>query len=72
MTTFLARAQPWHQFWTDAIGYEADLLTAVLGHRQVTDAYLVALARHYGGRLATLDRGLEMLHGADAAFLIPT
>lgn len=68
----IMKAQPWHQFWPDAIGYDADLLAPILGHRQVTDAYLVALARHHGGRLATLDRGLAMLHGADAAFLVPT
>jgi predicted nucleic acid-binding protein len=34
----------------------------VIGHRQVTDAYLVALARHHDGRLATFDRGLAALH----------
>ena len=31
-------------------------LTGVLGHAQVTDAYLAALARTRGGRVATLDR----------------
>jgi hypothetical protein len=63
------RAQPWHRFWPDAIPLEAGQLVGVIGHRQVTDAYLVALARHHGGRVATLDRGLAALHG-DAAFLI--
>lgn len=43
----------------------------VIGHRQVTDAYLVALARHHGGRLATLDRGLAALHGEDVFLLGP-
>lgn len=30
----------------------------VVGHRQVTDAYLLGLAAHQRQRLATLDRGL--------------
>lgn len=59
------RAQPWHRFWPDAIAYNQVNLAGVIGHRQVTDAYLVALARHHGGRLATLDRGLAVVHGDD-------
>jgi len=42
----------------------------VLGHRQVTDAYLAGLARKQKGRLATLDEGLAALH-EDVAELIP-
>ena len=30
----------------------------LVGHRQVTDAYLLDLARHHRGTLATLDRGV--------------
>jgi len=41
------------------------------GQRQVTDAYLAALARVRSGRLATFDRGLAALH-ADVAFLVPS
>jgi predicted nucleic acid-binding protein len=37
-------------------------LTAVVGHRQVTDAYLVALARHRGAKILSLDKGLKALH----------
>jgi predicted nucleic acid-binding protein len=33
----------------------------VVGHQQVTDAYLLALAKHYDGRVATFDRGLAAL-----------
>ena len=65
------RSQSWHRFWPDAIPYEAAHLGGVIGHRQVTDAYLVALAAHHGGRLVTLDKGLAALHGA-AIHLIPT
>lgn len=46
------------QFWEDALSYEAVGLRHVVGHRQVTDAYLAALARSRGGRLATFDGGL--------------
>ncbi len=64
----LAR-QPWHRFWSDAIPYEARQLVGVIGHRQVTDAYLVALCRHHGGQLATFDKGLAALHGDTVALL---
>ena len=33
-----------------------------MGHRQVTDAYLAALARHHGGKLASFDKRLVALH----------
>lgn len=45
-------------FWADALSYEAVGLGHVVGHRQVTDAYLAALAKSRGGRLATFDRAL--------------
>lgn len=54
---------PRHRFWADAIDYSVVSWQGLLGHRQVTDAYLAALARHHQGRLATLDRGLAALHG---------
>jgi toxin-antitoxin system PIN domain toxin len=63
------REHAWHRFWSDAIPNEAGQLAGVIGHRQVTDAYLVALARHQGGRVATLDKGLAVLHG-DAVHLL--
>ncbi|MBX7160492.1 MAG: PIN domain-containing protein [Acidimicrobiia bacterium] len=56
------RAQSWHEFWPDDIPFEGHHLGGVIGHRQVTDAYLVALAGHHGGRVATLDRGLAALY----------
>jgi uncharacterized protein len=63
------RSQEWHTFWPDDVPYEAAHLVGVLGHRQVTEAYLVALARHHKGRVATLDEGLAALHG-DAVLLL--
>ncbi len=55
-------SHPRHEFWADDLGYTDIAWTGVLGHRQVTDAYLAALAQHRGGRLATFDRGLAALH----------
>lgn len=55
-------AQPWHHFWGDTLAYRAEHLVGVIGHRQVTDAYLAALAREHGGTVATFDRGLAAVH----------
>lgn len=59
-----------HAFWPDAIGYDAVDLTQVIGHGQVTDTYLAALARHRKGRLATFDQALAH-RAADVATLVP-
>jgi uncharacterized protein len=59
-------AHPRHRFWSDALDYTGVWWRGVLGHRQVTDAYLAALARHHGGKLVSFDRGLVALH-ADVA-----
>jgi predicted nucleic acid-binding protein len=61
---------PRHEFWPDSITYQNVQLGRVIGHRQVTDAYLAQLARAHNGRLATLDAGLAALH-LDVAELIP-
>lgn len=63
------RSQDWHTFWPDEIPYDAADLVGVIGYRQITGAYLVALARHRRGRVATLDKGLAALHG-DAVHLL--
>lgn len=55
-------ASPRCAFWPDSISYTAADLGHVVGHRQVTDAYLAALAASRGGRLATFDRGLAAAH----------
>ena len=57
-------ALPGHRFWPDEVPvafagpFES---LSLVGHRQVTDAYLLVLARHHGGRLATLDRSVPDL-----------
>lgn len=60
-----------HEFWPDEVSYCDVSLDGVLGHRQVTDAYLAQLARNRAGRLATFDQGLAKLH-PDIADLLPT
>ena len=63
-------ADPRHEFWPDDVAYP-DLPTAgIVGHRQVTDAYLAELARRRAARLATFDQALAKLH-ADVADLVP-
>jgi hypothetical protein len=51
-----------HEFWVADRGYDAVALRGVIGHRQVTDSYLAALARGRGGALATFDEGLAIAH----------
>jgi predicted nucleic acid-binding protein len=60
-----------HKFWPDDVGYDGPMLARVHGHGDVTDAYLAQLARHHGGKLATLDRRLGDLH-PDVTVVIPT
>ena len=53
---------PRHCFWQDSLDYLRVDMKGVIGHKQVTDAYLASLARSNGGRLATFDRGMAALH----------
>ena len=69
---------PGHARWPTDISY----LTAtdafeprMHGRRQVTDAFLLGLAIHHGGKLATLDRAVKHLAGpefANSVELIPS
>jgi predicted nucleic acid-binding protein len=61
---------PRHVFWADSLAYPNVRLDRIIGHRQVTDAYLAQLARVNQGRLATFDEGLAALH-SDVAELVP-
>ena len=55
-------AHPRHRFWPDDLNYTSLSWHTAFGNRQVTDAYLAALARARKGKLATLDKGLAALH----------
>ena len=61
---------PRHRFWPDDVPYADVPVQGIIGHRQVTDAYLAQLARAHGARLATFDQALAKLHH-DVAELIP-
>jgi predicted nucleic acid-binding protein len=52
-----------HEFWPDHLAYADVDLRGVIGHRQVTDAYLTAIAR------TKFDEGLAALH-PDAVMLL--
>lgn len=54
---------PHHQFWPDSIPVAGALrnVERFTGHRQITDAYLVGLALHRRGKLATFDKGIRAL-----------
>jgi len=60
-----------HEFWPASLPFTDVDVNGVIGHRQVTDAYLAQLARSRGGQLVTLDSGLAQLH-RDIAELVPT
>ena len=53
-----------HVFWGDDLPFAEAVAFAgvrLMGHQQVTDAYLLGLAVHHGGMLATLDRRVSAL-----------
>lgn len=69
-----ATATPHHAFWPDAVSFlDREVIDPTLLHgpRQVTDAYLIALAVASRGRLATFDRAvaLSAVKGADESHL---
>ncbi|MGB8261859.1 MAG: TA system VapC family ribonuclease toxin [Terracidiphilus sp.] len=64
---------PGHAFWPTTI----DLFEAIApferrmhGPKQVTDAYLLGLVRHHGGKLATLDKAILALAGPEFSHLV--
>lgn len=67
-----------HEFWSESLQVPSAVKaveSSLQGHRQLTDAYLLALAHRRKGVLATFDRGLRALAGPDLAAsleVIPT
>jgi toxin-antitoxin system PIN domain toxin len=67
-----------HEFWTESLEVPAavkGMEARLQGYRQLTDAYLLALAHRREGVLATFDRGLRTLGGdrfAAALEIVPT
>jgi len=57
---------PGHEFWTERLQLPAafkGMEPGVQGYRQLTDAYLLALASRRKGVLATFDRATRTLAG---------
>ena len=70
-----ATATSHHAFWPDSVSMLDPgriAWNAVLGSRQVTDVYLLALAAQLNGRLVTLDRAvpLKAVPGSKAKHLV--
>jgi toxin-antitoxin system PIN domain toxin len=67
------RASGHHVFWPDDISLcDSTSFNLTVGHRHLTDVYLLGLARTHGGRLATFDRSipLKAVRGAQADDLV--
>ncbi len=55
------RASGHHVFWPyDVSVCDTRAFSLSVGHRQLTDVYLLALAVTHGGRLATFDRSIPL------------
>jgi len=52
-----------HRFLIDDVSLADPDVPAFVGHRQVTDAHLLVLARRHGTRLLTFDTGAAALAG---------
>ena len=56
-------ANPYHEFWPDSVSLLDDTLFKppfIMGHRMITDVYLLGLAVRRHGKLATFDRGIAL------------
>lgn len=71
-------AHPRHEFWADSLQVPAAVQPAeqrLQGYRQLTDAYLLALASRHKGVLASFDGGVRALADdflAPALEIVPT
>lgn len=64
-----------HEFWPDDISIADDVLfdrSRILGPKQITDVYLLALVMKKGGRLVTFDRAIPLaaVRGAEARHVV--
>ena len=61
-----------YSFWPDAVSPASmpEVRTATTA-KQITDRYLLGLARRHGGRLITFDHALAMAGGSDVVCLVP-
>ena len=64
---------PGHTFWPTTISYfeaTAPFERRLHGPKQITDAYLLGIAKHHGGKLATLDKAVKSLAGPEFSDLV--
>ena len=68
----LTANSPGYVWWPDAVSPVVlqEVRSASTG-KQVTDRYLVGLARRNGGKVATFDRALGAFGGSDVICLLP-
>jgi len=64
-----------HEFWSEGVSLLDEKLfrpEMIAGHQKITDIYLLGVAVHYRGRLATFDRAipLKAVIGANSAHLV--
>ena len=68
-------ASPHHHFWPDSVCVTDNVLfrwPMIRGYQKLTDIYLLGLAVHNHGRLATFDRSipLKAVHGAAPTHIV--
>jgi len=66
------RAAPAHRFLTDDVSLTDSDVPSISGHRRVTDAHLLTLARRRGMRLVTFDAAVHVLAAARDVELLTT
>ena len=66
------RAAPLHRFLTDDVSLTDRDVPSISGHRQVTDAHLLTLARRHNVRLVTFDAAVRVLAGGHDVELLTT
>jgi len=66
----LLRQASGHRFLTDDVSLCDRDVSAIVGHRQVTDVHLLTLARRNAVTLVTFDAGIAALAGGDGVELI--
>jgi uncharacterized protein len=59
-----------HRFLVDDVSIADPDVPALSGHRQVSDAHLLTLARRHNLRVVTFDSGVLALAGADGVELL--
>jgi uncharacterized protein len=65
--------RPAHTFWPTTIScFEAtaSFERRMHGPKQITDGYLLGIAQHHGGKLATMDKAVKSLAGPKHSHLV--